>query len=49
MSDAALLASRCDGAILVVTAGKTRREAASGAKELLERAKARALGVVMLN
>ncbi len=49
VSDAALLASRCDGAILVVTAGKTRREAASGAKELLERAKARALGVVMLN
>ncbi len=48
-ADAALLASRVDGVILVVSAGKTRREAANRAKASLERANARILGVVLNN
>ncbi len=48
-SDAALLASQTGGALLVIEAGKTRREQAQAAKDVLERARARLLGVVMLN
>jgi Mrp family chromosome partitioning ATPase len=49
VADAAMLASRLDGTILVVSAGKTRREVASRAKAVLEKANARVLGVVLNN
>ncbi|MGQ9814850.1 MAG: CpsD/CapB family tyrosine-protein kinase [Candidatus Roseilinea sp.] len=49
VSDAALLASQVGGALLVIDAGKTRREQAQAAKDVLERARARLLGAVMLN
>jgi len=49
VSDAALLASQAGGALLVIEAGKTRREQAQAAKDALERARARLLGAVMLN
>ncbi|MCW1967812.1 MAG: CpsD/CapB family tyrosine-protein kinase [Anaerolineae bacterium] len=48
-SDAAILASQTDAALLVLTSGKTRREHAQAAKDLLNRAKARLLGAVLLN
>jgi capsular exopolysaccharide synthesis family protein len=47
-SDAAILASRLDGVLLVVEAGKTRRDSAQKARDILNRARARVLGVVML-
>jgi non-specific protein-tyrosine kinase len=47
-SDAAILASRVDGVLLVVEAGKTRRDNAQKARDTLNRARARVLGVVML-
>ncbi len=47
-SDAAVLASRLDGVLLVVEAGKTRRDSAQKARDTLNRARARVLGVVML-
>lgn len=49
VSDAALLASQAGGALLVIEAGRTRREQAQAAKDALERARARLLGAVMLN
>jgi len=48
-SEAAILASRVDGALLVVEAGKTRRDSAQKARDILTRARARILGVVMLS
>jgi non-specific protein-tyrosine kinase len=47
LSDAATLAARVDGVILVVGAGKTRRDLARRAKEQLDRVNARILGVVL--
>ncbi len=49
VTDAAILASKMDGVILVVSAGKTRRETAGRAKAILEKANARVLGVVLNN
>ncbi|MCC6176557.1 MAG: CpsD/CapB family tyrosine-protein kinase [Chloroflexi bacterium] len=49
VSDAAVLATRVDGVLLVVDAGRTRRDAARRAKEQLERVGARVLGVVLNN
>lgn len=49
VADAAVLASKADGVILVISAGKTRREVAMRAKALLEKANARILGVVLDN
>ena len=49
VSDAAVLASKVDGVILVVSAGKTRREMARRAKSLLEKVNAHVLGVVLTN
>ena len=49
VSDAAILASQTDGVLLVVQIGKTRREQAQQAKDLLNRARARLLGAIMLN
>jgi non-specific protein-tyrosine kinase len=47
-SDAAVLASRVDGTLLVVNTGKTRRQSAESAKDILARAHARMIGAVML-
>ncbi len=49
LSDAAALAARVDGVLLVVDAGRTRRETARQAKEQLARVGARLLGVVLNN
>ena len=49
VSDAAALAARVDGVLLVIDAGKTRRETARQAKEQLERVGARLLGVILNN
>ncbi len=48
-SDTAILASQTDGVLLVVELGRTRREHAQQAKDLLSRAHARLLGAVMAN
>jgi capsular exopolysaccharide synthesis family protein len=47
LADAHILARQVDGVVLVVDAGGTRRDAASKAKEALERAGGRMLGVVL--
>lgn len=49
VADAAMLASRVDGVVLVVSAGKTKREIAARAKAVLEKVNARMLGVVLNN
>jgi non-specific protein-tyrosine kinase len=49
VSDAAVLSRRVDGVVLVVSAGRTRREHAARARQVLERAGARLLGVVLNN
>ena len=49
VSDAAVLASKVDGVLLVVSAGKTKRELARRAKSLLEKVNAHILGVVLNN
>lgn len=49
VTDAAVLASRVDGVLLVLRAGKTKREMAQRAKELLVQVNARILGVVLTN
>jgi non-specific protein-tyrosine kinase len=47
VSDAAQLAPRSDGVLLVLRSGHTRREASQNAKRQLEQVKARILGVVL--
>ena len=47
VADAALLSAHVDGALLVVDARRTRRDAARRAKEALDRAGATTLGVVV--
>jgi capsular exopolysaccharide synthesis family protein len=47
LADAWVLAPRLDGVLLVVSAGRTRRDLARRAKEQLERVNARILGVVL--
>lgn len=49
VSDAAVLASKVDGVVLVVNAGKTKRDMARRARSLLEKANATILGVVLNN
>jgi capsular exopolysaccharide synthesis family protein len=49
VTDAALLASKLDGVVLVLRAGATRREHAERAKELLERINVRIVGAVLTN
>lgn len=49
VTDAAVLATRVDGVLLVVSAGKTRRELAQRAKSLLDKVNAPLLGVVLNN
>ena len=49
VSDAAILASQMDGVLLTIQIGKTYREQAQQAKDLLNSAHAHLLGAVMLN
>ena len=49
VSDAAVLSRRVDAVLLIVSAGKTKRDHASRARQQLERAGARLLGVVLTN
>ncbi len=49
VTDAALLSAKVDGVILVVGAGKTRREHARKAKALLDKVNARLVGTVLNN
>ncbi len=48
-TDAALLASKLDGVLLVVRAGHTRREQAARARQALERVHVRIVGAVLSN
>lgn len=48
-SDAALLGSKVDGALLVIRAGHTRREHAARARQALQRVQVRLLGAVLTN
>ncbi|WP_303621593.1 CpsD/CapB family tyrosine-protein kinase [Bacillus sp. FJAT-45066] len=47
VTDAQILANKCDGTILVVASSSTEIESATKSKELLEAAKAKLLGVVL--
>jgi non-specific protein-tyrosine kinase len=47
VTDAAVLGTKVDGVLLVVTAGRTRRDHAERAKELLERVNVRIIGAVL--
>jgi capsular exopolysaccharide synthesis family protein len=49
VTDAQVLANQCDGTILVVSSGTTEVDKATKAKELLDSAKAKLLGVVLNN
>ncbi|SEC11450.1 CpsD/CapB family tyrosine-protein kinase [Paenibacillus sp. GP183] len=49
VTDAQILATRCDGVILVIDSGKVKREIALKAKANLEHVQARLLGVVLNN
>jgi non-specific protein-tyrosine kinase len=49
VTDAAVLASRMDGVLLVFQAGKTSRERGRQAREILEKVKANIVGVVLNN
>jgi non-specific protein-tyrosine kinase len=49
VTDTAVLSTKVDGVLIVVSAGRTRREHALQAKELLERVHARVLGAVLNN
>jgi Mrp family chromosome partitioning ATPase len=47
VTDAQVLANLCDGVVLVVRSGVAEKEAALKAKDLLTKAKARILGVIL--
>jgi capsular exopolysaccharide synthesis family protein len=49
VADAQILANQVDGTILVVTSGKTEKDAALKSKELLSNAQGKLLGVVLNN
>ncbi len=49
VTDAAVLGSKVDGFLLVVSAGATRREHAERAKQMLEKVKVRIVGAVLDN
>jgi protein-tyrosine kinase len=49
VTDAALLSAKVDGVVLVIGAGKTRREYARRAKALLDKVNARLIGTVLNN
>lgn len=47
VTDAQIIANKCNGVILVVASGKTNKDIAVRAKELLVKAKSRILGVIV--
>lgn len=49
VADATILGAKVDGVLLVITAGKTRRDHAEKAKEMLEKAHVRVIGVALTN
>lgn len=49
VTDAQILANKCEGTILVVSSGKTEKELVVKAKELLDSAQSKLLGVVLNN
>lgn len=49
VTDAAVLGTKVDGVLLIVCAGRTRREHAQRARELLERVHVRIVGAVLNN
>ena len=49
VTDAALWASQVDGTLLAVTAGRTKREQAQRAKEVLEKVQTNIIGAVLLD
>ncbi|HYN88068.1 MAG TPA: CpsD/CapB family tyrosine-protein kinase [Ardenticatenaceae bacterium] len=49
VTDAAVLASKVDGVLLVIQAGKTKRDQAARAKTLLEQVHARVVGTALTN
>jgi non-specific protein-tyrosine kinase len=49
VTDAAVLSSKVDAVLLVISAGKTKREHAKKAKALLEKVNARLIGAVLNN
>lgn len=49
VTDAAVLGTKTDGVLLVISAGQTRREHAQRARELLEKVKVRLVGAVLNN
>jgi len=49
VTDAAVLGAKVDGVLLVLSAGKTRREHAERAKETLEKAHVRIVGATLTN
>jgi non-specific protein-tyrosine kinase len=49
VTDAAVLGVKVDGVLLVINAGKTRRDQAERAKELLEKANVRLIGAALAN
>ena len=49
VTDAAVLGAKVDGVLLVINAGKTRRDHAERAKEMLEKAKVRIIGAALTN
>ena len=49
VTDAAVLGTKVDGTLLIVSAGRTRREHIERAKELLERVHVRIVGTVLNN
>lgn len=49
VTDAAVLGAKVDGVLLVIQAGKTKRDHAERAKEMLEKAKVRIVGATLTN
>lgn len=49
VTDAAILGGKVDGVLLVIEAGTTRRDLSERAKELLEQAKVRVVGIALTN
>lgn len=49
VTDGQIIANKCDGTILVISAGKTEKLAAKKAKELLLNAKGKLLGAILNN
>lgn len=49
VTDAVVLGAKVDGVLLVISAGKTRRDHAEKAKQILEKANVRIIGVTLTN